>query len=178
MVGIGSVGTRCLIVLLTGRDTRDPLLLQLKEAGRSVLEDHRPPLRLDAEVAVHRGGRRVVTGQRLMQAAGDLFLGRTAGPAGRHFHGRRLRDPKGSVDVDSLTPAGLRGYAKLCGRARARTHARTGDRLAVAGYLGSAGTFAEAVADVAATYADRTAADHADLLAAIGTGRITAARRV
>ncbi|MFG3225784.1 DUF2252 family protein [Kitasatospora sp. NPDC048194] len=129
MVGIGSVGTRCLIVLLTGRDTRDPLLLQLKEAGWSVLEDHLPPLR-HAEVAVHHGGRRVVTAQRLMQAAGDLFLGRTAGPAGRHFHGRRLRDPKGSVDVDSLTPADLRGYAELCGRARARAHARTGDRTA------------------------------------------------
>ncbi|MER7672896.1 DUF2252 domain-containing protein [Kitasatospora sp. NPDC096128] len=178
VVGVGSVGTRCFIVLLEGRDTRDPLFLQLKEAGRSVLEDHLPPVRLDAEVAAHHGGRRVVTGQHLMQAASDIFLGWTTGPAGRHFYGRQLRDMKGSVEVGAMTPAGLRAYADLCGRALARAHARTGDRLAVAGYLGGADTFADAVADFALRYADRTAADHRQLVEAIATGRVTATRGV
>ncbi|MET8544946.1 DUF2252 domain-containing protein [Kitasatospora sp. NPDC004799] len=178
VVGVGSVGTRCYIVLLEGRDGRDPLFLQLKEAGRSVLEDHLPPLRAEAEVAAHHGGRRVVTGQRLMQAASDIFLGWTTGPAGRHFYARQLRDMKGSTDIADLRPAGLRAYADLCGRTLARAHARTGDRLAVAGYLGSADTFAEAVADFAVRYADRTSADHGELLAAIADGRVTATRGV
>ncbi|MFJ9771457.1 DUF2252 domain-containing protein [Kitasatospora sp. NPDC101157] len=178
VVGVGSVGTRCYIALLEGRDIRDPLFLQLKEAGRSVLEDHLPPTRVDAEVAVHHGGRRVVTGQHLMQAAGDIFLGWTTGPAGRHFYGRQLRDMKGTVAVGMLTPSGLRAYADLCGRALARAHARTGDRLALAGYLGAADTFAEAVADFALRYADRSAADHRELVEAIGSGRITATRGV
>ncbi|MFG2848567.1 DUF2252 domain-containing protein [Kitasatospora sp. NPDC048296] len=178
VVGVGSVGTRCYILLLEGRDTRDPLFLQLKEAGRSVLEEHLPPTRVDAEVAAHHGGRRVVTGQHLMQAASDIFLGWTAGPAGRHFYGRQLRDMKGSVEVDAMTPAGLRAYADLCGRTLARAHARTGDRLAIAGYLGGAETFAEAVADFALKYAERTTADHAELVEAIETGRVTATRGV
>ncbi|MFD7448486.1 DUF2252 domain-containing protein [Kitasatospora sp. NPDC059827] len=178
VVGVGSVGTRCYIVLLEGRDTRDPLFLQLKEAGRSVLEDHLPPTRLEAEVAAHHGGRRVVTGQHLMQAASDIFLGWTTGPAGRHFYGRQLRDMKGSVEVDTMTASGLRAYADLCGRALARAHARTGDRLAVAGYLGGADTFADAVADFALLYADRTAADHRELVEAIASGRIRATRGV
>ncbi|MFE5581219.1 DUF2252 domain-containing protein [Kitasatospora sp. NPDC056531] len=178
VVGVGSVGTRCFIILLEGRDSRDPLFLQLKEAGRSVLEDHLPPTRVDAEVAAHHGGRRVVTGQHLMQAASDIFLGWTTGPDGRHFYGRQLRDMKGSVEVDSMTPSGLRAYADLCGRTLARAHARTGDRLAIAGYLGGADTFAEAVADFALKYADRTTADHAELVEAIETGRVTATRGV
>ncbi|MEU6966407.1 DUF2252 domain-containing protein [Kitasatospora aureofaciens] len=178
VVGVGSVGTRCYIVLLEGRDSSDPLFLQLKEAGRSVLEDHLPRTRVDAEVAVHHGGRRVVTGQHLMQAASDIFLGWTIGPAGRHFYGRQLRDMKDTVEVGALTPSGLRAYADLCGRTLARAHARTGDRLAVAGYLGAADTFAEAVADFALRYADRTAADHRELVEAIESGRITAARGV
>ncbi|MFF2147410.1 DUF2252 domain-containing protein [Kitasatospora sp. NPDC058190] len=178
VVGVGSVGTRCFILLLEGRDTRDPLFLQLKEAGRSVLEDHLPPTRVDAEVAAHHGGRRVVTGQHLMQAASDIFLGWTVGPAGRHFYGRQLRDMKGSVEVDAMTPSGLRAYADLCGRTLARAHARTGDRLAIAGYLGGADTFAEAVADFALKYAERTTADHAELVEAIETGRVTATRGV
>ncbi|MET8625936.1 DUF2252 domain-containing protein [Kitasatospora sp. NPDC004669] len=178
VVGVGSVGTRCFILLLEGRDTGDPLFLQLKEAGRSVLEDHLPPTRVDAEITAHHGGRRVVTGQHLMQAASDIFLGWTAGPAGRHFYGRQLRDMKGSVEVDSMTPSGLRAYADLCGRTLARAHARTGDRLAIAGYLGGADTFAEAVADFAMRYADRTAADHAELVEAIEAGRVTATRGV
>ncbi|MFJ7905983.1 DUF2252 domain-containing protein [Kitasatospora sp. NPDC096204] len=174
VVGVGSVGTRCYIVLLEGRDGRDPLFLQLKEAGRSVLEEHLPPVRVDAEVAVHHGGRRVVTGQHLMQAASDIFLGWTTGPAGRHYYGRQLRDMKGSTDIADLTPSGLCAYADLCGRTLARAHARTGDRLAIAGYLGSADTFAEAVADFALRYADRTVADHGELVAAIAAGRVTA----
>ncbi|MBV6697392.1 DUF2252 domain-containing protein [Kitasatospora aureofaciens] len=178
VVGVGSVGTRCHIVLLEGRDGRDPLFLQLKEAGRSVLEDHLPATRVDAEVAAHHGGRRVVTGQHLMQAASDIFLGWTTGPAGRHFYGRQLRDMKGSVEVADMTPSSLRAYAELCGRTLARAHARTGDRLAIAGYLGTADTFAEAIADFAMQYADRTVLDHAELLAAIDAGRIKATRGV
>ncbi|WP_031070066.1 DUF2252 domain-containing protein [Streptomyces sp. NRRL WC-3742] len=174
VVGVGSVGTRCYIVLLEGRDIRDPLFLQLKEAGRSVLEDHLPPTRVDAEVAAHHGGRRVVTGQHLMQAGSDIFLGWTTGPEGRHFYARQLRDMKGSADVAAMSPAALRTYGDLCGRTLARAHARTGDRLAIAGYLGSADVFAEAVADFAVRYADRTVADHKLLLEAIATGRITA----
>ncbi|MGW2866825.1 DUF2252 domain-containing protein [Kitasatospora sp. NPDC001225] len=174
VVGVGSVGTRCYIVLLEGGNGHDPLFLQLKEAGRSVLEDHLPPLRADAEVLAHHGGRRVVTGQHLMQAASDIFLGWTTGPAGRHFYGRQLRDMKGSADIADFRPSGLRAYADLCGRTLARAHARTGDRLAIAGYLGSADTFAEAVADFALRYADRTAADHGELVAAIADGRVAA----
>ncbi|MFE6503866.1 DUF2252 domain-containing protein [Kitasatospora sp. NPDC057738] len=174
VVGVGSVGTRCYILLLEGRDGRDPLFLQLKEAGRSVLEEHLPPLRVDAEVSAHHGGRRVVTGQHLMQAASDIFLGWTTGPGGRHYYGRQLRDMKGSTEIADLTPSGLRAYAELCGRTLARAHARTGDRLAIAGYLGSADTFAEAVADFALRHADRTKADHGELVAAIEDGRLAA----
>ncbi|MEU3572490.1 DUF2252 domain-containing protein [Kitasatospora sp. NPDC036755] len=178
VVGVGSVGTRCFIVLLEGQGGNDPLFLQLKEAGRSVLEEHLPPLRAEArvaaEVAAHHGGHRVVTGQHLMQAASDIFLGWTTGPAGRHFYGRQLRDMKGSTDITALRPSGLRSYADLCGRTLARAHARTGDRLAIAGYLGRADTFVEAVADFALRYADRTAADHGDLVAAIADGRLAA----
>ncbi|MER7756479.1 DUF2252 domain-containing protein [Kitasatospora sp. NPDC097643] len=178
VVGVGSVGTRCFILLLEGRDERDPLFLQVKEAGRSVLEDHLPPTRVDAEVAAHHGGRRVVTGQHLMQAASDIFLGWTTGPAGRHFYGRQLRDMKGSAEVGDMTPSGLRAYADLCGRTLARAHARTGDRIAIAGYLGKADTFADAIADFSLQYADQTVADHAELLAAIEAGRITATKGI
>ncbi|MEU9073289.1 DUF2252 domain-containing protein [Kitasatospora sp. NPDC004745] len=178
VVGVGSVGTRCFIVLLEGRDTRDPLFLQIKEAGRSVLESQLPTTRVDAEVAAHHGGRRVVTGQHLMQAASDIFLGWTTGPAGRHFYGRQLRDMKGSVEVAEMTVHGLRDYADLCGRTLARAHARTGDRLAIAGYLGGADTFAEAIADFSLQYADQTALDHAQLVAAIDAGRVKATRGV
>ncbi|MFD4659029.1 DUF2252 domain-containing protein [Kitasatospora sp. NPDC058444] len=174
VVGVGSVGTRCFIVLLEGGNGRDPLFLQIKEAGRSVLEDHLPPSRVDAEVAAHHGGRRVVTGQHLMQAASDIFLGWTTGPAGRHFYGRQLRDMKGSVEIADLKPPGLRAYADLCGRTLARAHARTGDRLAIAGYLGSADTFAEAIAEFAVRYAEQTVADHGRLVAAIAAGRLAA----
>ncbi|MFF2953708.1 DUF2252 domain-containing protein [Kitasatospora sp. NPDC057965] len=178
VVGVGSVGTRCFILLLEGRDPSDPLFLQIKEAGRSVLEQHLPPARPTAEAPVVHGGQRVVTGQHLLQAASDIFLGWTTGPAGRHFYGRQLRDMKGSADVARMAPGDLRAYADLCGRALARAHARSGDRIAIAGYLGGSDAFAEAVADFALAYADRTAADHAALLAAIDAGDLTAQRGV
>lgn len=168
-VGVGSVGTRCFIVLMTGRDEQDPLFLQIKEAGRSVLEDHLP-----ADSHGHHG-QRVVAGQKLLQAAGDIFLGwTTTGPAGRDFYVRQLRDMKGSAVVETMTPDMLRRYAELCGTALARAHARSGDRIAVAGYLGKADTFDRAIADFALHYADQTALDHALLTAAIADGAITA----
>ncbi|GAA2811596.1 DUF2252 domain-containing protein [Kitasatospora sp. CM 4170] len=178
VVGVGSVGTRCFIVLLEGRDAQDPLFLQVKEAGRSVLEDYLPASRPHAEAPVVHGGERVVTGQRLMQAASDIFLGWTTGPASRHFYGRQLRDMKGSADIADMPPAVLRDYADLCGRALARAHARSGDRLAIAGYLGSADTFAEAIADFSVRYADRTEADHAALLAAVDSGEVAARKGI
>ncbi|MFD9406548.1 DUF2252 domain-containing protein [Streptomyces sp. NPDC059989] len=168
VVGVGSVGTRCFIVLLTGRDDQDPLFLQIKEACRSVLEDHLP-----ADTHGHHG-HRVVAGQRLLQAASDIFLGWTTGPAGRTFYGRQLRDMKGSAVVETMTPDLLRRYAELCGTALARGHARSGDRIAIAGYLGNADTFDRAIADFALHYADRTARDHALLTAAIADGAVTA----
>lgn len=169
-VGVGSVGTRCFVALLTGRDSEDPLFLQIKEAGPSVLEPHLP-----ASPYRHQG-HRVVAGQRLLQAASDIFLGWVSGPEGRHYYWRQLRDMKGSADVGDMSPALLRAYAALCGRALARAHARSGERVAISAYLGSSDTFDRAMADFAVTYADRTVADHAELLAAIGSGRLTAER--
>ncbi|MFD9126553.1 DUF2252 domain-containing protein [Kitasatospora sp. NPDC059571] len=168
VVGVGSVGTRCLVALLQGRDQDDLLLLQFKEAGRSVLEDHLPPSTLDHH------GHRVVAGQRLLQAAGDIFLGWMTGPGGRHFYWRQLRDMKGSVVVEEMSHRGLCQYAALCGTALARAHARSGDRIAIAGYLGGSDTFDRAVARFAVAYADRTDADHALLAAAVASGRIRA----
>lgn len=168
VVGVGSVGTRCFIVLLLGRDADDPLFLQIKEAVPSVLQDHLPDDGHDHE------GHRVVAGQRRMQAAGDIFLGWTTGAAGRHFYGRQLRDMKGSAELAGMPPGLLARYAELCGRALARAHARTGDRIAIAGYLGGADTFDRAVAAFALGYADRTRADHALLTAAVADGRLPA----
>ncbi|MER5580314.1 DUF2252 domain-containing protein [Streptomyces asoensis] len=169
VVGIGSVGTRCFLVLLAGRDTDDPLLLQIKEARSSVLEEHLP-----TGPYVHPG-HRVVAGQRLLQASGDVFLGWMTGPQGRAFYWRQLRDPKGSAGDAGMSPGELAAYARLCGTALARAHARTGDRIAIAGYLGGADTFERAVADFAVTYADRTAADHAALGTAVAAGVVRAA---
>ncbi|WP_406329325.1 DUF2252 domain-containing protein [Streptomyces sp. NBC_00203] len=169
VVGVGSVGTRCFIVLLAGRDADDPLFLQIKEAGKSVLEEHLP-----SGPYVHPG-HRVVAGQRLLQAASDIFLGWMTGPQGRAFYWRQLRDMKGSADVAGMNPRDLRTYARLCGNALARAHARSGDRVAIAGYLGGADTFERAVADFALRYADQNAADHAALGAAVVAGVIPAA---
>ncbi|CAL9599443.1 hypothetical protein SUDANB105_05390 [Streptomyces sp. enrichment culture] len=169
VVGVGSVGTRCFIVLLEGRDAADPLFLQIKEARRSVLEEHLPSGPYD------HPGHRVVAGQRLLQASGDIFLGWTTGPQGRAFYWRQLRDMKGSADVAGMTPGDLHAYAALCGTALARAHARSGDRIAIAAYLGGADTFDRAVADFALRYADQTAADHTALGAAVAAGVVTAA---
>ncbi|MDH6216512.1 DUF2252 domain-containing protein [Streptomyces pseudovenezuelae] len=172
VVGVGSVGTRCFIVLLAGRDLDDPLFLQIKEARKSVLEEHLPN-----GPYVHPG-HRVVAGQRLMQAAGDIFLGWMTGPQGRAFYWRQLRDMKGSADVAGMSPADLLGYARLCGTALARAHARSGDRVAIAAYLGGADTFEQAVADFAFRYADQTAADHTALGAAVAAGVVRATPEV
>ncbi|MDR6973439.1 uncharacterized protein (DUF2252 family) [Streptomyces sp. 3330] len=168
-VGVGSVGTRCFIVLLAGRDTDDPLFLQIKEARASVLEEHLP-----SGPYLHPG-HRVVAGQRLLQAAGDVFLGWMTGPQSRAFYWRQLRDLKSSAGVAGMSPAELAAYARLCGTTLARAHARSGDRIAIAGYLGGADTFERAVADFAVDYADRTAADHAILGAAVAAGVVSAA---
>ncbi|MEV6948969.1 DUF2252 domain-containing protein [Streptomyces sp. NPDC051172] len=169
VVGVGSVGLRCFVVLLTGRDQSDPLFLQIKEARKSVWEEHLPH-----GPYVHPG-HRVVAGQRLLQAASDIFLGWMSGPQGRAFYWRQLRDMKGSADVVGMSPADLLGYARICGTALARAHARSGDRIAIAAYLGGADTFEQAVADFALAYADQTAADHAALGAAIAAGVVAAA---
>ncbi|WP_405971634.1 DUF2252 domain-containing protein [Streptomyces sp. NBC_00988] len=169
VVGVGSVGTRCFIVLLAGRDQDDPLFLQIKEARKSVLEEHLPN-----GPYVHPG-HRVVAGQRLLQAASDIFLGWMTGPQGRAFYWRQLRDMKGSADVAGMSPQALTAYARLCGNALARAHARSGDRVAIAAYLGNSDTFERAVADFALSYASQTTADHAALGAAVAAGVVTAA---
>ncbi|UQW99585.1 DUF2252 domain-containing protein [Streptomyces sp. RerS4] len=161
VVGIGSVGTRCYVVLLTGKDAEDPLFLQVKQAGASVWEPW-------AGASRHgHAGQRVVTGQRLLQAASDIFLGWATGPEGRHFYWRQLRDMKGSAEVSDMDPRMLEGYARLCGRTLARAHARTGDRFEIAGYLGAGDGFDRAVAAFALDYAELTAADHGALTAAL-----------
>ncbi|WP_329290782.1 DUF2252 domain-containing protein [Streptomyces pseudovenezuelae] len=169
VVGVGSVGLRCFIVLLAGRDLDDPLFLQIKEARTSVLEEHLPH-----GPYVHPG-RRVVVGQRLLQATNDIFLGWMSGPQGRAFYWRRLRDMKGAAEVAGMSPADLRAYARLCGSTLAHAHARSGDRIAIAAYLGGADTFDRAVADFALAYAARTTSDHATLCAAIAAGVVRAA---
>ncbi|MEU9859951.1 DUF2252 domain-containing protein [Streptomyces sp. NPDC047971] len=169
VVGVGSVGTRCFVLLLQGRDDGDPLILQIKEAGRSVLEPYLSPS------AYAHQGQRVVCGQRLTQAASDIFLGWMTGPEKRHFYWRQLRDMKGSAEVETMSPSMLRAYAGLCGRALARAHARSGDRIAIAAYLGSSDVFDRAIADFAIRYAGQNADDYAALSAAIAAGVIAAA---
>jgi uncharacterized protein (DUF2252 family) len=173
VVGVGSVGTRCWIVLLLGRDASDPLFLQVKEAERSVLEDFAGA----SEYANH--GQRVVAGQRLMQAASDIFLGwqrSEVDPDGRphDFYVRQLRDEKFSADIEAMSAAGMRAYGELCGWTLARAHARSGDRIAIAAYLGQAAVFDRAIAEFAAAYADQNERDHQALSAAVVSGRVTA----
>jgi uncharacterized protein (DUF2252 family) len=175
VVGVGSVGTRAWIVLLVGRDSDDPLFLQAKEAGPSVLEPYARKSRF-----AHQG-RRVVEGQRLMQAASDIFLGWVTGGEGderRHFYVRQLWDGKRSVEVDLMGPSDLAIYGQLCGWTLARAHARSGDRIAIAAYLGKGSTFDEAVADFAEAYADQNERDYADLLQAVEAGEIAVERGV
>jgi hypothetical protein len=172
VVGVGSVGTRAWIVLLLGRDDDDPLVLQAKEAQRSVLE----PYVGKSEFANH--GQRVVEGQRLMQAASDILLGwlHTHGLDGvdRDFYLRQLWDAKGSALVDEMEPTAMEHYAELCGWTIARAHARSGDAIAIASYLGSRGAFDDALADFAERYADQNERDYEALKQAVESGRVTA----
>ena len=163
VVGVGSVGTRAWVALM---------LLQWKEAQSSVLERYVGPSAYD------RPGHRVVAGQRMMQAASDIFLGwyRGIGMDGveRDFYVRQLRDGKGSIDVATLDEEGLTVYGGICAWTLARAHARSGDRVAIAAYLGTSRSFDDAVATYAAAYADQNTRDHQALLDAIASGRITA----
>jgi uncharacterized protein (DUF2252 family) len=172
VVGVGSVGTRAWIVLLTGAGDGDPLFLQAKEAEASVLEPYAGVSRFDNH------GQRVVEGQRLMQAASDIFLGwcPALGFDGqqRDFYVRQLWDWKRSVEIERLTPHGLGLYARMCGWTLARAHARSGDRVAIAAYLGAGEVFDRAIADFSESYADQSERDHATLVAAIESGRIAA----
>ncbi|WP_084729590.1 DUF2252 domain-containing protein [Streptacidiphilus neutrinimicus] len=172
VVGVGSVGTRCWIALFTGRDSDDPLFLQIKEAQRSVLEDV-----VQGGPSFANEGERVVHGQRLMQAASDIFLGweSAEGIDGqrRDFYIRQLADWKGSVDIEQLVPTGLAMYGRLCGWTLARAHARSGDSIAIAAYLGDDKTFAQAVAEFSALYADQNEIDFAALQQADRENRIT-----
>ncbi|HEV2376177.1 MAG TPA: DUF2252 domain-containing protein [Streptosporangiaceae bacterium] len=169
VVGVGSVGTRAFIALLQGRDTGDPLFLQVKEATASVLEENLGASRY----AQH--GERVVWGQRMMQAASDIFLGWTTGlDARRHYYWRQLRDMKGSVVVESMVPSGLCFYAGICGRTLARAHARSGDPVAIAAYLGQTDTFDRSIAEFSYLYADLNEQDHERFAAAVRSGRLEA----
>lgn len=169
VVGVGSVGTRAFITLNIGRDGDDPLILQAKEATTSVLEPHTGRSRYRQQ------GKRVVVGQRLMQATSDIFLGWLRGPNGRDFYLRQLRDMKGSAEIETLNLSELTLYAELCGWVLARAHARTGDAAAIAGYLGGGEVFDKAMRDWAHAYADQTERDHEALLRAIDAGRVPAA---
>ena len=172
MVGVGSVGTRCYIMLLLGRDHDDPLFLQVKEAQASVLERFLP------KSTYSHHGERVVAGQRLMQAATDIFLGwqRIKGLDGvtRDYYVRQFQDWKGSADVDSLLVPGATLYSRICGATLARAHARWGDRIAIASYLGKGDTFDRAIADFSVAYADQTERDYAAFTAAVDSGRLVA----
>ncbi|MBS1887248.1 MAG: DUF2252 domain-containing protein [Actinobacteria bacterium] len=176
VVGVGSVGMRAWIALMMGRDHDDPLFLQVKQAGASVLEPFAGPS------AYPEHGRRVVAGQRLMQAAGDIFLGWLQGPGldgvERHFYVRQLWDGKGSAEIDLLSPRAMEGYAEICAWTLARAHARTGDREAIAAYLGKSEAFERAIADFSVAYADQNEADYARLLEAEKDGAIKVERGV
>ena len=167
VVGVGSVGTRCIIVLLLGRDSDDPLFLQVKEAGPSVLEPY-----LGRSRFTHCG-HRVVAGQRLTQAASDIFLGWMTGqPGKRHFYWRQLRDMKGSIETELLKGPGLEILATVCGWTLARGHARSGHRIAIASYLGVSDRFDQGIADFAVSYADQAEKDYETVLKAIKRGKI------
>jgi uncharacterized protein (DUF2252 family) len=169
VVGVGSVGTRAFIVLLQGRDQQDPLFLQVKEATASVLEDHLPKSRY------RQHGERVVYGQRMMQAASDIFLGWTKGAdVNRHYYWRQLRDMKGSAEVEAMAPMGLNFYAGICGWTLARAHARSGDPVAIAEYLGEDDQFDRSITDFAQRYADQNDVDYQVFTAAVRSGRLEA----
>jgi uncharacterized protein (DUF2252 family) len=171
VVGVGSVGTRCWIILLLGRDESDPLFLQIKEAQASVLEPYL------GKSTYKNNGERVVAGQRLMQATSDIFLGwlrskQTLDGAERDFFVRQLWDWKTSVDLDTILPEGLALYGEVCGFLLARAHARSGDRIAIASYLGKSEKFDRALAEFSVTYADQNERDYAALRQAADEGNI------
>jgi uncharacterized protein (DUF2252 family) len=167
VVGVGSVGTRAYIALLQGRDQQDPLFLQVKEARASVLEDH-----LD-ESRYEQPGERVVQGQRMMQAASDIYLGWTKGvQENRFLYWRQLRDMKGSVVVENMVPYGMTLYAGLCGWTLARAHARSGDPVAIAAYLGKRDEFDTAITDFSLRYADQNDRDYEAFAGAVRSGRL------
>jgi uncharacterized protein (DUF2252 family) len=169
VVGVGSVGTRAFMVLLQGRDSGDPLFLQVKEATASVLEAHLPKSRYNTS------GQRVVEGQRLMQAASDIFVGWTTGAqANRYFYWRQLRDMKASAPVEVMSPFAMTFYARICGWTLARAHGGSGDPIAIAEYLGTGGAFDNAIADFSDRYADQNQRDYDIFVKAIADGRIQA----
>jgi len=172
VVGVGSVGTRAWVLLFAGRGGRDPLVLQMKEAQASVLEPYL------GESVFENHGERVVRGQRLSQAALDVFLGwqRSVGLDGRErdFYVRQLWDWKASIDLSQMTYGGLHAYARACGWSLARSHARSGDRLAIAAYLGGGPSFDRAIARFSAAYADQNDRDHRRLAEAVAAGEVTA----
>jgi uncharacterized protein (DUF2252 family) len=173
VVGVGSVGTRAWIGLMLGRDGQDPLFLQFKEAQSSVLED----FTAKSQYANH--GERVVAGQHLMQASSDIFLGWLHVDSGidskaRDLYGRQLKDWKGSFETDGALPKGMRIYGQVCGWTLARAHARSGDRIAIAAYLGQSDAFDRAIADFCEAYADQNERDYNALTQAVNSGRITA----
>jgi uncharacterized protein (DUF2252 family) len=175
VVGVGSVGTRCWIMLLLGRDGQDPLFLQVKEADESVLAEFLKP----SEFANH--GERVVTGQRLMQASSDIFLGWVHVPEGeggqpRDFYGRQLKDWKGSAEIEQLTPKGLATYGRMCGWTLARAHARSGDRIAIAAYLGNGPSFDRAIVEFSHAYSEQNERDYKTLVKAVESGKVEAER--
>jgi len=173
VVGVGSVGTRAFIVLLQGRDEGDPLFLQVKEATTSVLEDHLPKSRFK------QPGERVVQGQRVMQAASDIFLGWTKGEQeGRFLYWRQLRDMKGSAVVESMGPLTLGFYARICGWTLARAHARSGDPVMLAAYLGKSDKFDRSITDFAERYAEQNDRDYKVFEGAIRTGELEAVEGV
>jgi uncharacterized protein (DUF2252 family) len=173
VVGVGSVGTRAFIVLLQGRDAQDPLFLQIKEATASVLEPYVGKSRY------RQHGERVVQGQRMMQAASDIYLGWTKGlDVRRHFYWRQLRDMKGSAVVEEMIPLGLTFYARICGWTLARAHARSGDPIAIAEYLGESDAFDTSITDFSQRYADQNEQDYEEFVNAVKSGRLEAVEGV
>ena len=173
VVGVGSVGTRCWIILMLGRNESDPLFLQVKEAEASVLS------RFVGASKYNNMGQRVVAGQRLMQATSDIFLGWQRNEIGldghpHDFYIRQLRDWKYSIAIEALIPRGMRIYGELCGWTLARAHARSGDRIAIAAYLGNSDVFDKAITQFATAYADQNELDHKALVDAVASGRLTA----
>jgi uncharacterized protein (DUF2252 family) len=173
VVGVGSVGTRAWIALMLGRDGQDPLFLQMKDAEASVFEEFLGP----SEFPTH--GERVVVGQRLMQATSDIFLGWLHVDSGfdgqpRDFYARQLRDWKGSAEVELMIPKGMALYGRLCGWTLARAHARTGDRVAIASYLGGGASFDRAIVEFSSAYAEQNERDYNQLADAVASGELVA----